>query len=58
MQLLGLLSVGVGVVVFTTIHKFFPEKKGDRHPTLRPPQLLVIADELRNAIPPVEFCQR
>ena len=23
-----------GVVVVTTIHKFFPEKKGDRHPTL------------------------
>ena len=29
-----LLSVAVGGVVFTTIHKFFPEEKGDRHPTL------------------------
>src|SRR5262249_38423288 len=29
-----LLSVSAGGVVFTTIHKFFPEEKGDRHPTL------------------------
>jgi type I restriction enzyme, R subunit len=29
-----LLSVAAGGVVFTTIHKFFPEEKGDRHPTL------------------------
>src|SRR5690606_8246858 len=29
-----LLSVAAGGVVFTTIHKFFPEQKGDRHPTL------------------------
>ncbi len=27
-----LLSVAAGGVVFTTIHKFFPEEKGDRHP--------------------------
>jgi type I restriction enzyme R subunit len=29
-----LLSVEAGGVVFTTIHKFFPEEKGDRHPIL------------------------
>ncbi|MCA9759187.1 MAG: type I restriction endonuclease subunit R, partial [Candidatus Eisenbacteria bacterium] len=28
------LSVEAGGVVFTTIHKFFPEEKGDRHPVL------------------------
>jgi hypothetical protein len=27
-------SVAAGGVVFTTIHKFFPEDRGDRHPTL------------------------
>jgi hypothetical protein len=26
-------SVAAGGVVFTTIHKFFPEDRGDRHPT-------------------------
>ena len=35
-----------GGVVFTTIHKFFPEEKGDRHPQLSPrPNIVVIADE-------------
>ena len=29
-----LLAVEVGVVVLTTIQKFFPHEKGDRHPTL------------------------
>src|SRR5439155_11159865 len=28
------LSVASGGVVFTTIQKFFPEEKGDRHPVL------------------------
>ena len=41
-----LLSVAAGGVVFTTIHKFFPEEKGDRHPTLSDRRnLVVIADE-------------
>ncbi|GIV82818.1 MAG: DEAD/DEAH box helicase [Meiothermus sp.] len=41
-----LLSVSVGGVVFTTIHKFFPEDKGDRHPTLSERRnIVVIADE-------------
>lgn len=41
-----LLSVAVGGVVFTTIHKFFPEEKGDRHPTLSERRnIVVIADE-------------
>ena len=41
-----LLSVGAGGVVFTTIHKFFPEEKGDRHPTLSERRnIVVIADE-------------
>ncbi len=41
-----LLSVQAGGVVFTTIHKFFPEEKGDRHPTLSARQnIVVIADE-------------
>ncbi|MGI5836687.1 MAG: type I restriction endonuclease subunit R [Chloroflexota bacterium] len=41
-----LLSVAVGGVVFTTIHKFFPEEKGDRHPTLSNRRnIVVIADE-------------
>ncbi|MCP6725971.1 hypothetical protein NL526_28330, partial [Klebsiella pneumoniae] len=29
-----LLDVAAGGVVFTTIHKFYPEEKGDRHPVL------------------------
>ena len=41
-----LLSVAAGGVVFTTIHKFFPEEKGDRHPTLSARRnIVVIADE-------------
>ncbi|MGH6885562.1 MAG: type I restriction endonuclease subunit R, partial [Geminicoccales bacterium] len=41
-----LLSVAAGGVVFTTIHKFFPEEKGDRHTTLSERRnIVVIADE-------------
>ena len=40
------LSVNAGGVVFTTIQKFFPEEKGDTHPTLSERQnIVVIADE-------------
>ena len=40
------LSVNAGGVVFTTIQKFFPEEKGDTHPTLSGRQnIVVIADE-------------
>ena len=40
------LSVAVGGVVFTTIHKFYPEVKGDTHPSLSPRRnIVVIADE-------------
>ena len=45
-QLRELLAVAAGGVVFTTIHKFFPEEKGDRHPTLSERRnIVVIADE-------------
>ena len=45
-NLRDLLAVDVGGVVFTTIHKFFPEEKGDRHPTLSERRnVVVIADE-------------
>ncbi len=41
-----LLRVEVGGIVFTTIQKFFPEEKGDRHPTLSERRnIVVIADE-------------
>jgi len=41
-----LLSVEAGGVVFTTLQKFFPEERGDRHPTLsRRGNIVVIADE-------------
>jgi type I restriction enzyme R subunit len=41
-----LLGVAAGGVVFTTIHKFFPEEKGDRHATLSDRRnVVVIADE-------------
>ncbi len=41
-----LLSVNAGGVVFTTIQKFYPEEKGDTHPTLsRRRNIVVIADE-------------
>jgi type I restriction enzyme R subunit len=40
------LSVASGGVVFTTIQKFFPEEKGDRHPVLsQRHNIVVIADE-------------
>ncbi len=40
------LAVDAGGVVFTTIQKFFPEQKGDRHPLLsRRRNIVVIADE-------------
>ncbi|MGY4466164.1 type I restriction enzyme R subunit [Bradyrhizobium sp. LB9.1b] len=40
------LSVGGGGVVFTTIQKFFPEERGDRHPVLSDRRnIVVIADE-------------
>ena len=40
------LSVESGGVVFTTIQKFFPEEKGDTHPTLSDRRnVVVIADE-------------
>jgi type I restriction enzyme R subunit len=41
-----LLDVVSGGVVFTTIHKFFPDEKGDRHPVLSDRRnIVVIADE-------------
>ena len=40
------LAVEQGGVVFTTIQKFLPEEKGDRHPKLSPRRnIVVIADE-------------
>lgn len=40
------LSVDAGGVVFTTIQKFLPEEKGDRHPVLSGRRnIVVIADE-------------
>ena len=40
------LAVASGGVVFTTIQKFFPEEKGDRHPVLSERRnIVVIADE-------------
>ncbi len=40
------LTVASGGVVFTTIQKFFPEEKGDRHPILSERRnVVVIADE-------------
>ena len=40
------LSVNAGGVVFTTIQKFFPDEKGDNHPTLSGRRnIVVIADE-------------
>ena len=40
------LAVASGGVVFTTIQKFFPEEKGDRHPVLSARRnIVVIADE-------------
>ncbi len=40
------LQVDTGGVIFTTIHKFFPEEKADRHPVLSERRnIVVIADE-------------
>jgi type I restriction enzyme R subunit len=40
------LKVAAGGVVFTTIQKFFPEEKGDRHPVLSERRnIVVMADE-------------
>ncbi len=40
------LAVNAGGVVFTTIQKFFPEEKGDRHPLLSERRnIVVVADE-------------
>ena len=40
------LRVSAGGVIFTTIQKFFPEEKGDRHPVLSERHnVVVIADE-------------
>jgi type I restriction enzyme R subunit len=45
-DLRSLLRVDSGGVVFTTIQKFFPEEKGDRHPILSERRnIVVIADE-------------
>src|SRR5579883_2187751 len=45
-RLRKLLAVEAGRVVFTTIQKFLPEEKGDRHPTLsKRGNIVVIADE-------------
>jgi len=41
-----LLKVASGGVVFTTIHKFFPDEKGGQHPSLSDRRnIVVIADE-------------
>ncbi len=41
-----LLKVAAGGVIFTTVQKFFPEEKGDRHPLLSDRRnIVVIADE-------------
>ena len=45
-QLRERLQVASGGVIFTTIQKFFPEEKGDRHPLLSDRRnIVVIADE-------------
>ena len=45
-DLRGKLAVESGGVVFTTIQKFFPEEKGERHPLLSGRRnIVVIADE-------------
>jgi type I restriction enzyme R subunit len=45
-DLKSLLSVASGGVVFTTIQKFMPEEKGDKHPLLSERRnIIVIADE-------------
>ena len=45
-DLRGKLAVNAGGVIFTTIQKFFPEEKGDRHPLLSDRRnIVVMADE-------------
>ena len=45
-ELRQMLKVSSGGIVFTTIQKFFPEDKGDRHPLLSDRRnIVVIADE-------------
>lgn len=45
-ELRQMLRVASGGIVFTTIQKFFPEEKGDRHPLLSDRRnIVVIADE-------------
>ncbi len=45
-ELRQMLKVSSGGIVFTTIQKFFPEEKGDRHPRLSDRRnIVVIADE-------------
>jgi type I restriction enzyme R subunit len=45
-HLRDLLTVEAGGVVFTTIHKFLPEERGDQHPTLSQRRnIVVLADE-------------
>ncbi len=45
-DLRGKLAVEAGGVVFTTIQKFFPDERGDRHPLLSGRRnIVVIADE-------------
>ena len=45
-HLRGLLQRASGGVIFTTIQKFFPDEKGDRHPLLSDRRnIVVIADE-------------
>jgi type I restriction enzyme R subunit len=40
------LTVNAGGVIFTTVQKFFPDEKGDRHPVLSDRRnIVVIADE-------------
>ncbi len=45
-HLRDLLKVASGGVIFTTIHKFFPDEKGGKHPSLSDRRnIVVIADE-------------
>jgi hypothetical protein len=45
------LKVAAGGVVFTTIQKFFPEERGDRHPVLSERRnIVVIADEAQRLL--------
>jgi type I restriction enzyme R subunit len=45
-HLRDLLKVASGGVIFTTIHKFFPDEKGGKHPSLSNRRnIVVIADE-------------